>query len=107
MIVTIIGSLSKRSSMEDIKNHFESIGAKVNWPFDKTLKENRLGLLGVQMDYYDKIKEADLIVAVSKYVYINIDDAEKDTTSLTVKFGESTSYEMAIAYKLGKSVVVV
>lgn len=100
MIITIIGSLSKFKEMEEAKEYFERFGHKVNCPTSPELQE--MALIEIQKEWIKKIKEADLIVAVPKAVYL----AEKSgQTQFVHEFGESTSYEMAIASELNKEII--
>lgn len=101
MIVTIIGSLSKSDVMDSIKNHFEFIGCEVNSPNDPNLQ--KLPLLEIQKTWIKKIEEADLIVVVSKNVCVG----GNGSSIFSFEFGESTSYEMAIAYSFNKRMVYV
>lgn len=95
MTVTIIGSIN--SSKEEIKKAvdcFNSI-SDIQTIFDPVWRNakaetNGESLLDIFIDYLDYIKTADLIVVVPKSPGV---------------YGESTTYELAYAMKLGKPIV--
>ena len=99
MIVTIIGSLTKKKEMNEIKAFLEKCGAIVNSPGDPELQKEPL--VNIQRTWIEKIEEADLIVAVPKDVALT---ANGDSTYI-LEFGESTSYEMAIARRFNKPIL--
>lgn len=101
MTVTIIGSLSKKHIMDDVKKYFERLGCKVNSPNDPDLQSHCL--YEIQKTWIEKIEEADLIVVVSKSVVAG----RNASSTFSLEIGESTSYEMAIAHKFGKRTVYV
>lgn len=96
MIVTIIGSLTKKKEMDEIKAFWERRGAVVNSP--EIQKEP---LVDIQRTWIEKIEEADLIVAVPKGVAMTANGDSK----YVLEFGESTSYEMAIAKRFNKVIL--
>lgn len=100
LIITIIGSMSRAKEMDDIKAYFERFGHKVNIPNDEKLQNNCL--FAIQKEWIDKIEEADLIIVIPKYAHLS----DKGTTKISLEFGESTSYEMAIATKFKKKIVI-
>lgn len=99
MIVTIIGSLSKKEDMFKIKEFFEDRGHTVNCPADPELQKEPL--LIIQQKWIRKIEEADLIVVVSKCIVLEGNGNAKHTLTL----GESTSYELAIATRFQKQIL--
>ena len=99
MIVTIIGSLRKKKEMDEIKAVWEQCGAVVNSPGDPEVKKKPL--VDIQSTWIEKIEEADLIVAVPKDVALT---ANGDSNYI-LEFGESTSYEMAIARRFNKPIL--
>lgn len=99
MIITIIGSLSNIHEMEVMKEYFERFGHKVNCPGDPELQKK--SLFEIQSDYIAKIEQSDLIIAVPKNIMLEGDGGQK----IAFEFGESTTYEMAIAYKFHKKVI--
>lgn len=99
MIVTIIGSLRKKKEMDEIKAFFEKCGAVVNSPVDPEVQKEPL--VDIQRTWIEKIEEADLIVAVPKDVALTANGDSK----YILEFGESTSYEMAIARKFNKPIL--
>lgn len=102
MIITIIGSLSRSEEMLEVKNYFEIVlGNKVNCPCDDPIQ--KMPLIEIQMYWIDKIAEADLIIAIPKEI---VSMKTVESTEYDVLFGESTSYEIAIAKKLNKKVVI-
>ena len=99
MVVTIIGSLTKKKEMDEIKAFLEKCGAIVNSPGDPELQKEPL--VNIQRTWIDKIEEADLIVAVPKDVALIANGDSK----YILEFGESTSYEMAIARRFNKPIL--
>ena len=99
MIITIIGSLRKKKEMDEIKAFFEKCGAVVNSPGDPEVQKKPL--VDIQSTWIEKIEEADLIVAVPKDVALTANGDSK----YILEFGESTSYEMAIARKFNKPIL--
>lgn len=86
--------------MADAKAYFERFGHMVNCPADPNLQKKPL--IMIQEEWIEKIKEADLIVVIPKNVSL-VDNGE---SKMVFEFGESTSYEMAIAESLGKPKVI-
>ena len=99
MVVTIIGSLTKKKEMDEVKAFLEKCGAIVNSPGDPELQKEPLE--NIQRTWIEKIEEADLIVAVPKDVALT---AHGDSKYI-LEFGESTSYEMAIARRFNKPIL--
>ena len=99
MIVTIIGSLRKKKEMDEIKAFLEKCGAIVNSPGDPEVQKKPL--VDIQSTWIEKIEEADLIVAVPKDVALTTNGDSK----YILEFGESTSYEMAIARRFNKPIL--
>ena len=99
MVVTIIGSLTKKKEMDKIKAFLEKRGAIVNSPGDPELQKEPL--VDIQRTWIEKIEEADLIVAVPKDVALTANGDSK----YILEFGESTSYEMAIARRFNKPIL--
>lgn len=99
MIVTIIGSYSRKDAMLEAKAYWERFGHKVNCPCDDG--RAALPLITKQSTWIEKIEEADLIVAIPK----DIKMPGSGASSYVYEFGESTSYEMAIALRFKKQVV--
>lgn len=99
MVVTIIGSLTKKKEMDKIKAFFEKRGAIVNSPGDPELQKEPL--VDIQGMWIEKIEKADLIVAIPKDVALTAHGDNK----YILEFGESTSYEMAIARRFNKPIL--
>ena len=99
MIVTIIGSLRKKKEMNEIKAFLEKCGAIVNSPGDTELQKEPL--VDIQGTWIEKIEKADLIVAIPKDVALTAHGDNK----YILEFGESTSYEMAIARRFNKPIL--
>ena len=99
MIVTIIGSLRKKKEMDEIKAFLEKCGAIVNSPGDPELQKKPL--VDIQRTWIEKIEKADLIVAIPKDVALTAHGDNK----YILEFGESTSYEMAIARRFNKPIL--
>ena len=99
MIVTIIGSLRKKKEMDEIKAFLEKCGAIVNSPGDPELQKKPL--VDIQRTWIEKIGKADLIVAIPKDVALTAHGDNK----YILEFGESTSYEMAIARRFNKPIL--
>ena len=98
MVVTIIGSLTKKKEMDKIKAFLEKRGAIVNSPGDPELQKEPL--VDIQGTWIEKIEKADLIVAIPKDVALTAHGDNK----YILEFGESTSYEMAIARRFNKPI---
>lgn len=99
MVVTIIGSLTKKKEMDEIKAFWEQLGAVVNSPGDPEVQKKPL--VDIQKTWIKKIEEADLVVAVPK----NVDLTANGDSKYILEFGESTSYEMAIARRFNKPIL--
>lgn len=99
MIVTIIGSLTKKKEMDEIKTFWESRGAVVNSPGDPEIQKEPL--VDIQRTWIEKIEEADFIIAIPKNVAMTANGDSK----YVFEFGESTSYEMAIARRFNKQIL--
>ena len=99
MVVTIIGSLTKKKEMNEIKAFLEKCGAIVNSPGDPELQKEPL--VDIQRTWIEKIEEADLIIAVPKDVALTANGDSK----YILEFGESTSYETAIARRFNKPIL--
>lgn len=99
MIVTIIGSLSKKADIIACKEYWERFGHKVNCPCDP--EHEKLILINTQSLWINNIAESDLVVAIPKVIKM----PECGETSLVYEFGECTSYEIAIAAWLNKHVI--
>lgn len=99
MVITIIGSLKREREMQEVKKYFERFGHKVNCPGELELQSKPL--IEIQKEWYEKIEEADLIVAIPKAVLLD----GHGKSNFVLEFGESTSYEMAIASKLKKKII--
>ena len=99
MVVTIIGSLTKKKEMDKIKTFWESRGAVVNSPGDPEIQKEPL--VDIQRTWIEKIEEADFIIAIPKNVALTANGDSK----YVLEFGESTSYEMAIARRFNKPIL--
>lgn len=97
MTVTIIGSLQRRGRMKMIGKYFERKGHTVYVP-----TETHLSLVEIQIEQIRKIKQADIIIAVPKSFEAEANGSGK----MSYVFGESTSYEMAIANEFNKPVFI-
>ena len=99
MVVTIIGSLTKKKEMDKLKAFLERRGAIVNSPGDPEVQKEPL--VDIQGTWIKKIEEADLIIAIPKVVAMTANGDSK----YILEFGESTSYEMAIARRFNKVIL--
>lgn len=99
MIVTIIGSLTKKKEMDEIKAFWKGRGFVVNSPGDPEIQKEPL--VDIQRTWIGKIEEADLIIAIPKNVALTANGDSK----YVLEFGESTSYEMAIARRFNKPIL--
>lgn len=100
MIVTVIGSTKvSRKEMEACRNFFQRFGHEVHTPIDPGIQE--MPLLDIMKLWIENISKSDLIVAIPK-VSTNCCNGENKRY---VEFGESTTYEIAIAEKFEKRVV--
>ncbi|WP_287643497.1 hypothetical protein [Bacteroides sp.] len=99
MVITIIGSLTRKKEMDEIKDLLEVRGFVVNVPGDPEAQKEPL--VDIQRRWIEKIEEADLIIAVPKSVAMTANGDSK----YVLEFGESTSYEMAIARRFNKPIL--
>lgn len=99
MVVTIIGSLTKKKEMDVIKAFWKGRGFVVNSPGDPEIQKKPL--VDIQRTWIEKIEEADLIIAIPKNVALTANGDSK----YVLEFGESTSYEMAIARRFNKPIL--
>lgn len=99
MNVVIIGSISKMNEMKECKKYWERFGHKVDSPCDDGRES--MSLIELQSTWIEKIEKADLIVAIPKDIKMQGHGA----STYVYDFGESTSYEMAIALHLNKQIV--
>lgn len=99
MIITIIGSCSMKDKMVEVKRHFERFGNEVNCPCEE--KEDNRPLFEKRVEWIEKIKKSDLVIAIPKNTRIG----KEDSDFLVLGFGESTSYEIAIASYFDKKIV--
>lgn len=103
MKIVVIGSTHHNcDEMRDIKDYFEKRGNDVVTPVDDGRQDKPL--IVHQKEYIDFISEADMVIACSKYHNYSVED-DKYSGEESVEFGESTSYEIAIAKFLGKPVL--
>lgn len=101
MIITVIGSITKsKDEMIACKKFFERFGHEVHTPIDEGVQI--LPLVEIQETWIDRIEASDLVVAIPKVRQLGRHGSGRQD----VTFGESTSYEMAIAKKFKKQVVV-
>ena len=99
MIVTIIGSYSRKEAMEKCKDFWEERGCIVNCPCDP--EREHLSLFEKQSSWIERIKEANLVVAIPKIIVMMPNGASE----YRLDIGESTSYELAIAHHFDKQVI--
>lgn len=99
MIVTIIGSYSNTDKIKECKEYWEWFGHKVNCPCDPG--REMTPLIEKQSEWIEKIESADLIIAIPKEFKIGT----MGLPAYVLEFGESTSYEMAIALRFKKEVI--
>lgn len=99
MVVTIIGSMTKKKEMDEFKAFLERRGFTVNSPGDPEIQKEPL--VDIQRTWIEKIEEADLIIAIPKNVALTANGDSK----YVLEFGESTSYEMATARRFNIPVV--
>lgn len=99
MKVTIIGSLSRKDEMERIRDYLEGLDVIVYCPSNEGIQE--MPLIDIQRTWISNISSSDLVIAVPKRVELE----KNGSTKYTLEFGESTSYEMAIARWFKKPVM--
>lgn len=83
--ICILASLSQQSAIKEVVQHYKSQGCLVDYPIeqcDKTLFE-------IDFDYICRIAAADIVVAIPKH---------------DGSFGESVTYELAVAKYLNKPI---
>lgn len=76
--ICILASLSQKSAIEEAVKHYKSQGCLVDYPIEQHDKS----LFEIDFDYICRIAAADKVVAIPKY---------------DGSFGESVTYEMAVA----------
>lgn len=102
-IVTIIGSTHSKESktvMKKCKEFWENQGYTVNYPLEMTPVTTPL--CSIMRKYIDYISEAEFIIAIPKHS----DPLHTEGCEYEIAFGESTSYEIAIANYFGKPVII-
>lgn len=100
MIVTIIGSLNNKEEMIKCKKYWEQFGHIVNCPCDKGRGD--LPLINKCSSWINAIERANLVVAIPK----GVKTTEHSTSTFVYEFGESTTYEIAIATRFNKPVII-
>ncbi len=100
MTVTIIGSMSIEKTMDNVKKFFEKLGFTVNSP--NAPGREHLSLYYQQSTWIGAIQNADFIVAIPKNIITESDGG----SNFQFEFGESTTYEMAIAVEFQKPILV-
>lgn len=103
MKVVIIGSL-KESQSKIIADYFESNDDIVIDPI--TINEFADSTFEAQCKYIGEIMDCDLVIAVPKNGGDFQDECVDGNTMVTYRFGESTTYELALAKKLGKKILI-
>lgn len=83
--ICILASLSQQSAIKEAVEHYKSEG----WLVDYPIEQHNKTLFEIDFDYICRIAAADKVVAIPKY---------------DGSFGESVTYEMAVAKYLGKPV---
>lgn len=102
LVVVFIGSLKSCSySMSVAKEFFENLGMEVLTPYDEDLQNKPL--LVIQKIWINHIVNCDFVVAFAKSR--DLDDNYPGETIMKYEFGESTSYELAIALKNNKKIL--
>lgn len=104
MKVVVVGSLSRERDILECKKYFENIGAEVITPLEHQQDGD---LLQLMINYIGFIEEADLVVVTPKSIgsHLSVVDSTLGAYSETLYFGESSTYEMAIAERFGKRCV--
>lgn len=99
--VVFIGSLRHcRTSMAMAKGLFESLGMEVFSPDDEGLQNKPL--LDIQELWFNLITDCSFVVAFAKYRELDLEAPGQ--TIMRYEYGESTSYELAIALNSNKKV---
>lgn len=100
MVIVIIGSNNASvKKIEACKKFFTDMGHEVHSPIDNGRKD--MHLFTKQTSWIYMIKQADLIVAIPK----SVETVSGGTSSFNLEFGESTSYEIAIARYFYKVII--
>lgn len=102
MNITVIGSMKQTVEMLKIKDIYSKLGNDVFCPCDPERKN--LTLLGKQTSWIEHIESSDIIIAIPKET--KMFETDGDSTVIGVRFGESTSYEIAIANHFNKDVMI-
>lgn len=103
MNIVIISSLSNEEDIKTLREVFQSFNGGV---FDviTPLDDQTGSLCNLQLGYIEKIEGADLVVAIPKKRILN--PVADIGTTIEYIFGESTSYEIAIARHFNKPFVI-
>lgn len=104
MKVVIIGSLSCKHVIETVETFCKDVlGAdNIITPF----KCKSGSLLRMQKSYIQYIEDCDLVIAVPKYSVTEESLEDNNHTYIKECFGESTSYEIAMALYLKKNILI-
>ena len=68
-------------------------------------QENLQNYHNDQKQYLDLIESSDIVLVIPKYLNHGNGDAQEDYSEFDFEVGESVSYEIAYARKIGKPVI--
>ena len=109
MKICIICSLSKEEECQKTTEVLKTMGFDVVNPF---MFQEEYSLYSIQKEYLNQIESCDIVLAIPKYLVYNSSSGTPQKHRITEDFtvmdfivGESTSYEIAYARKIGKPII--
>ena len=105
MKICIICSLSKEKECKKVEEFLKEKGFEVVTPFNLELGKN---LYLIQRHYLEALESSDFVLVIPKYMDYHTepgDDKWTDHSEFGLIIGESVSYEIAYARKIGKPVL--
>lgn len=102
MKIVICGSLSNKALLLNVEEELNKLfpGSNIITPVNEVRQEK--SLLDIQKEYIVEIEAADLVVVIPKHVKTMRDGGQ----DMLFTFGESTTYEMALAHVHTKPVMI-
>lgn len=100
--ICIICSLSKEEECKKVKEVLSLMGFSVQTPFDH---QNFKSLYLIQKHYLGLIESCDIVLVIPKYLVHGVGELEENYSEFRFDVGESVSYEIAYARKIGKPVI--
>lgn len=102
MKICIICSLSKEEACRKTTEILNLMGFDVVTPFGL---QSSSSLYLIQKQYLDLIESCDIVLVIPKYLNHGIGEVQEDYSEFRFEVGESVSYEIAYARKIGKPII--